>query len=185
MIKPLPKWVLTNEYPAFYDTESVTAIEMVAKLYGSMEELITDYNDFIDGINEAIQDFESGIITDFNDFKELIQAMVDDYIETIDTKIELQDTTIENAITNQNTRIENAITNQDEAIADAIQYMKDNIIQTTTNLYLNDGSIYVSLKETYDSTEEQLTLAVEATPSEDLLEELSELATPTESEGEQ
>ena len=58
MIKPLPKWVLTNEYPAFYDTESVTAIEMVAKLYGKMEELITTYNEFVDEINKTIADFD-------------------------------------------------------------------------------------------------------------------------------
>lgn len=158
MIKPLPHWVLTNEYPAFYDTESVTAIEMVAKLYGSMEELITDYNHFVDEINSTIQDFEDGLIGDFNDFKDLINQTVADFIALVDDKIDAQD----------------------EVIADAVQYMKDNIQETASELFnefLQTGQIYVSLATDYDENDESLILGIDALPSEELLEDLSELAT--------
>lgn len=181
MIKPLPHWVLTNEYPAFYDTESVTAIEMVAKLYGSMEELITDYNAFVDNVNQTIADFESGIITDFNDFKDLITQMVEDYIATIDGKFAEQDETIADAIADQNA----IIAEQNQAIADAIAYMKDNIVQTATTLFnqfLEEGDVYVSLATDYDESLESLTLGISVNRSNELLEDLSELATVEEGE---
>lgn len=76
MIKPLPNWVLTKNYPAFYDTESVTAIEMVAKLYGAMQELITDYNKFIDDINQGIEDFENGVNADIEAQNKIIEDAV-------------------------------------------------------------------------------------------------------------
>ena len=55
MIKPLPKWVLTENQPAFYDIESVSAIEMVARLYKKMEELVNNYNEFVDLVNDALE----------------------------------------------------------------------------------------------------------------------------------
>ena len=44
MINQLPNWCLTNENPSFYETESATAIEMVAKLYAKVKELIESEN---------------------------------------------------------------------------------------------------------------------------------------------
>lgn len=147
MIKPLPKWVLTNEYPAFYDTESVTAIEMVAKLYGKMEDLITNYNEFVEEINKTMADFDDGIIADFDEFKN---------------------------------EVNEKLAEQDEVIADAVQYMKDNIQQTASELFnefLEEGKIYVSLTEDYDDTTESLTLGIAVMPSEELLTDLETLAT--------
>lgn len=170
MIRPLPRWVLTNNYPAFNDTESVTAIEMVARLYGSMQELIKDYNEFVDRVNKEIEDFEAGLYEDFDSFKECIMKLVSDYIESIDIKIGLQDTKIDNAIAEQNS-----------TIAEAVDYMKERIIETTTNLfneYLQHGDIYVGLKITYDAETEALTLGVEAMDTEQLNLELSEFTTP-------
>ena len=139
MIKPLPKWVLTENYPAFYDTESVTAIEMVAKLYGAMEELITDYNEFVDNVNQAIQDFENGITTDFNDFKELIQGIVDDFIA----------------------EVRGHMNEQDDKIDDAINYMKTNLVATVTALYeagFENGDYVSMVGIYYDSNDEELTV---------------------------
>ncbi len=78
-IKPLPHWCLTDLQPAFYDVESVTAIEMVSKLYGKMEQLICDYNMYIDQLNKYIHEFECGIIKDFNEFKCCITKTINDY----------------------------------------------------------------------------------------------------------
>ena len=147
MIQPLPHWVLTDKFPSVYDRESVTAISMVAKLYGKMEELIADYNDYVDQLNKAIVEFEDGIIKDFEAFKCCVQKLMDDYIQSIDTKIDLQDA----------------------KIADAIQYMKDNIVETTTELFnqaLQNGDIAAELAETYDAENESLTLSIRAVESE-------------------
>ena len=152
MIKPLPKWVLTNNYPAFYDTESVTAIEMVAKIYGKMEELITSYNEFVDEINKTMEDFDAGIISDIDEFKDYVNGR---------------------------------LATQDEVIADAVNYMKDNIQETASilfNEFLQTGQIYVSLATDYDDTTESLILGIDALPSEELLEDLSALATVEDGE---
>lgn len=105
-IKPLPHWVLTDTQPAFYDTEAVTVLELLSKVYGKIEELVDDYNK---------------------------------YVEELDTKMN----------------------EQDQEIEEAIKYMKDNLIETVTNLY-NEGfaeGYYVSLVGiTYDDTNEELTI---------------------------
>lgn len=143
MIRPLPHWVLTDMFPAVYDTESVTAISMVAKLYGKMEELVADYNEFVDDINRYVEEFERGMIADFEKFKCCVMDTMSDYIKTIDMKI----------------------VSQDKVIADAVQYMKDNIVATVTQLFneaLANGDITAQLAETYDSTNEELTLSIVA-----------------------
>ena len=108
--KGLPHWCMTGTRPAFYDTESATAIEMVAKLYGSYSELVEDYNKYVDEINKAILEFETGVISDTTTFKETITKIVHDYIKMIDDKVKIQDDTI----------------------ADAVSYMKSNIVYAIT-----------------------------------------------------
>ena len=137
MIKPLPKWVLTENYPAFYDTETVTAIEMVAKVYGSMQELIDDYNKFVDDINKAILDFESEVNGDINDFKEYIEGIINDFIATVNGKI----------------------AEQDGVIADAVNYMKTNLVSNVTALYeegFAQGAYTSQVGITYVSDDEEL-----------------------------
>ena len=58
-INLLPHWHLTNPQPAFYDLESATAVDMVAKVYGAMRELQSDYNNCVDEINKTIKEFIS------------------------------------------------------------------------------------------------------------------------------
>lgn len=47
----LPKWVLPPTLPSVYDSESFTALEMVSKLYGAVNELITQYNNTVEQLN--------------------------------------------------------------------------------------------------------------------------------------
>ena len=47
----LPKWVLPPTLPSIYDYESFTALEMVSKLYGAVNELITEYNKTVEQLN--------------------------------------------------------------------------------------------------------------------------------------
>lgn len=102
-IEPLPDWVLTNTQPAFYDTESVTVLSLLSKIYGKINEVINSYNE---------------------------------YTEETDAKI-------------------------DEAIA----YMKTNLTETVSALFekaLDDGDITASLISNYDTTNESLTLSIQA-----------------------
>lgn len=120
----LPHWALTDKHPAFYDTESGSAIEQTAKVYAAMQELIKEYNSFVDEINKGISDFEAATVKDAESFKACITATVEKYIKSIDIMIDKQDLKIDNAI----------------------EYMKDNIISTTTAIVqaaVDEGKITV------------------------------------------
>ena len=158
-IKPLPHWVLADLQPAFYDIESVTAVQMLAKIYPKIEELISDYNYYVDQINKIINDFENGMIKDFNCFKDCIINTMNDYITSVDMKITLQDNKIEESINNQN-----------EIIDNAVNYMKNNLVSTLSLLFddaLRDGNINAELIENYDTSNESLVLSIRAIESEE------------------
>ena len=136
-IELLPAWTLTNFQPAFYDSESATVLQQMAKVYAKMQELLSDYNAFVNEVNTTITDFQNGIIGDFECFKNCIIKTMNDYIESIDIKINLQDTEITNAV----------------------NYMKDNIVQTATNVInqaIEDGDLYINID--YDEPTEALNI---------------------------
>ncbi len=148
MIKRLPYWVVPDSLPAFYETEGATAIQMVAKLYGKMQEMIEDYNHFVTEVNTEIENFENSINKDFDSFKNCVMKLMSDYIETIDTKINMQDQSIAAKFEEQDTKIE-----------DAIDYMKNNIVATTTSIInqaIIDGTLTVGVS--YNSENEELTI---------------------------
>ena len=96
MIKLLPHWVITDVNPAFYDAESKTAIEQTARVYSKMQEIIKDYNSFVDEVNSAIN--ELSVNQDYEKYKECITKLVHDYIAMLDIKVKLQDKRIEDSI---------------------------------------------------------------------------------------
>lgn len=112
-INVLPKWVLPGTRPSVYDTESGTALEMVAKVYGAMKQLQMDYNAFADEINKTISDFINDTKADYECFKNKINKIMHDYIRMIDDKIK----------------------EQDLKIANAVEYMKTNIMVSLEELY--------------------------------------------------
>lgn len=149
----LPVWTLTNLQPAFYDSESATVLQQMSKVYAKMQELLKDYNNFVKEVNTNIDDFQNGIISDFECFKNCITKTMNDYIATIDTKINLQDSNIANKFSEQDKLIENAI-----------NYMKDNIVQTTTdviNQAIENGTIRADLLLEYNPLNESLTFRIE------------------------
>lgn len=83
----LPHWVLTDKNPAFYDSESATALEQTAKIYGAMNTLIKEYNDFVDRINSQIVEFQNGQIADYELFQTAIRQEFQDFIDTIDLRM--------------------------------------------------------------------------------------------------
>ena len=152
-INLLPNWTLTNLQPAFYDSESATVLQQMAKVYAKMQELLSDYNNFVKEVNTYIEDFENGITKDFNCFKNCIIETMNNYIATIDTKINLQDS-----------NIADKFSEQDTLIANAINYMKDNIVETTTdviNQAIENGTIKADLLLEYNPINESLTFRIE------------------------
>lgn len=138
-IRPLPFWVLTDLQPAFYDSESGTVLQQLSRMYPKIQEVINSYNDFVREVNRYINEFENGIIADFECFKNCIIKTMNDYIESIDTKINLQDMDIQNAI----------------------DYMKDNIVATTTNVInqaIANGDLNVGFE--YNPSDEALDFIV-------------------------
>ena len=161
-IRPLPFWVLTDLQPAFYDSESGTVLQQMSRLYPKIQEIIGRYNDFVRDVNRYIEEFETGIIEDFECFKNCITKTMTDYIESIDMKVNIQDSTIAEAIERQDKAISDKFDEQDTAIANAINYMRDNIIATATNVVneaIANGDLVVGLN--YDSTTESLNIVTE------------------------
>ena len=135
----LPRWVLTNRHPAFHDTESVTAIDMVAKLYGAMQTMIDEYNKFADDTEKKINDFMSDANSDREVFETAMRQEFQDFIDVVELKLQ----------------------EQDLEIANAKKYMEENIKTTTQNVVndaIKNGSIVVS--EVYNPDTESLDLLV-------------------------
>lgn len=82
----LPHWSITNRYPAFYDTESATAIEQTAKIYGAMNSLIDEYNSFIDDLNKHQEEFKTETNETICKFVECVTSKLKAYFESIDMK---------------------------------------------------------------------------------------------------
>lgn len=133
----LPHWKLTDNFPAFYDTESGSAIEQTAKVYGAMRTLIEEYNKFADNLNKALESFELETKEDQECFKKCVTELIENYIKSIDIKIDKQDLKIDDAIS--------------QALSD--------VVSTTTELVnraISDGMI--TIVETYDPESESLNM---------------------------
>lgn len=111
-IPQLPHWCMTDKFPAFYDTESVTVIEQTARLYAIMQKLIEDYNKFVTETNTTIETFINDSNADQKEFECRMTKVIHDYLDYMDTKIK----------------------NQDKVIADAVAYMKENLKTSITDL---------------------------------------------------
>ena len=79
----LPRWAVADTFPAFHDTESLSAIEMTARLYGAMNKLIEDYNKFIETIENSINEFTGNHENDFEVYKTALRQEFQDFIDVI------------------------------------------------------------------------------------------------------
>lgn len=115
-MKKLPYWCLTDKLPAFYDTESATAIEQTAKVYGAMQTLVDEYNSFAETVNNSIEEFESGAVKDFEAFTVGIRQEFQDFIDVVNQSIQSMNV----AIANQNSLIDERFATQDRRILNAL-----------------------------------------------------------------
>ena len=132
----LPTWRMTDRFPAFYDGESGSVIEMTARVYTAMNELIAEYNEFAKATNQIILDFKNESEQEQECFKKCVTELLENYIKSIDIKI----------------------SKQDKVIADAKAYMVENIHQTVRDVVDATG---VMLTTEYNDETESLDVVAE------------------------
>lgn len=81
----LPKWFLANPFPAVHDFESLTVLEQTARLFGVVNELITEYNETVEQLKtytqqetENREDFETKITKVMKEF----MCSMESYLKT-------------------------------------------------------------------------------------------------------
>ena len=86
-ISLLPKWIIGTAQPTFYEADSVTGIEATAKLHGKVNELIEDYNKFVDETNGIIVEFVNSTEQDLEVFETALRQEFQDFIDTVNLKL--------------------------------------------------------------------------------------------------
>lgn len=167
-ILKLPNWALVNKFPAFYDLESLTAVEQTARLYGKVNELIDSYNGYVEEINKAINDFEFEKDKDVNDFIKAITCLTSNYINTVDMKIDHQNRAIgevydkyKNDVTNTIKQIISEMSDTGE-LDNTIYEALDNINTAVTNFIAQMNVLQSELEADYLSTKQNLESDYEA-----------------------
>lgn len=85
-MKQLPPWNIPSTAPAVHDLESVSALEMVSKLYGAMQSLITEWDKYSEAVNatltakdtearNTIQEFEHKFTCISNDLVQMVRDL--------------------------------------------------------------------------------------------------------------
>ena len=137
-MKLLPKWVLTGGLPASTDHESATCIEQTYKLYGAMQDLITDYNAFADKVNADILAHKEQYESDWETYQTSFRQEFQDFIDVVDLKIaELESENIEF----KNQAIEE-LTNLKTSIEERMSVFEDENAVGTERLV--DGSVTIN-----------------------------------------
>ena len=148
-IKELPEWAINQNHPAFYDTESKTAIEMSAQLHGKMNEVIQELNDF----TKDTQDFMDTLTLENKDWKETtatgIRQEFQDFIDVVDIKVQGANQALEET----NERMDTIERDVDNKLADInASYKKvlfDNPNNTVSSIFLSEAPSNFDFFEIY------------------------------------
>lgn len=151
----LPKWVIPSKYPALYDLESATVIEMTAKLYGSMNTLIDEYNNYISTLNKDLNSFETELLNANECFKKLMTEFVNNFIQCVDTKIDKQNADIAGALDDV---VKTAESVTEKAIADG-KVLKDETARNNIDTLNNELSVLENRMNTFATLSEGSTTA--------------------------
>ena len=118
MIEFLPRWNLRHNRPTFYDTDSVTMLELASNLHGKMNELIEDYNTYVDSVNKTMTEFINSEQQDEEAFRTALRQEFQDFIDVVDLKLKDQDQEIQSAKSYLQTNLSNTLT---KAIEEALK----------------------------------------------------------------
>lgn len=139
----LPKWVVANKYPAFYDLESMTAIEQTARLYGAVQDLIESFNTFVSLVDSDLTNFNEEYQHNNEVHEVSIRQLIQDFFDSVETALQLQNSKISNIENTFGKNIENAI-----------------------NKAIRNGSLNIAL--TLDENTEQLLLTISETAGDEI-----------------
>lgn len=120
-MRRLPHWAITDLNPAFYDTDSMTAIEQTAKVYGAMQTLIDEYNNYVSSLDKEMETYEQELNDANETFRTTMEEYVNSFINCVDIKIDKQNAEVASAI-NEIVRTAESVT--EKAIADG-KVLKD------------------------------------------------------------
>ena len=82
-MKQLPAWVLTNPLPAVHDLESLTSVEMVARLYAAMQTLIKEVNEHIAQVNKTVGENDTELKTTLQKFEHKFTCISNDLVQMV------------------------------------------------------------------------------------------------------
>lgn len=145
----LPKWALPNNYPAFYDTESATAIEMTAKLYGAMSSFADEYNKFADDVNKIIEDFMAKGAEDYLVFQMKMEQLYSDFVKVVELKYQSQDLAIQDGLAQIIAELPNKLAETLDILYTSGEF--DNIVYNSIANLKTDFDRIVSNNNTFQS----------------------------------
>ena len=87
-MQKLPIWVLANARPSLYDVENATLPQMTARVYGAMNELIEEYNSFVEQSNANIEKYGAEMIKGQNEFTTKLIKTNREFFDCIRTYME-------------------------------------------------------------------------------------------------
>lgn len=140
----LPKWALVHPLPSVYDFESVTAIQQTARVYGAMQEMIREYNNFADQINKEIVDFIGSSATEISNFKESVEKRIRCKFEEMDAAFAKMKVDVTN--------------HADAKIVEIYQQQIHDQLEQIVNEKIASGDIPITL--VYDPETESLNMAI-------------------------
>lgn len=79
----IPTWVLTNPLPAVHDLESLTSVEMVARLYAAMQTLIKEVNEHIAQVNKTVGENDNDLKTALKEFEHKFTCISNDLVKMV------------------------------------------------------------------------------------------------------
>ena len=132
MIK-LPKWLLPSSIPSVYDTESATALEQTAKVYGAMRQLIEEYNAFSESLESAFNENNAANAAEIQNFKKSVEERLRCQFEKMDAAF--------------------------QKLAMEVNHIDRNVIQVTTDIVnqaIVDGKITVAINYNPDTEEVEI-----------------------------
>lgn len=84
-MRNLPFWHMTTKKPAVHDVDSATVVEQTAKLYGTMQTLIDEHNQFVDEMNKAFVELETDTHKDVEGFKAFMIKAMNEHTQAMDS----------------------------------------------------------------------------------------------------
>lgn len=150
----LPKWVVANKYPAFYDLESMTAIEQTARLYGAVQDLIESFNTFVSLVDSNLTNFGEEYQHNNEVHEVSVRQLIQDFFDSVETALQLQNSKIAS--------VENSfVVNIGKAVANEIQKGNINVAmlynEENENMEIAISNEHSASQELiYDEENEQL-----------------------------